>query len=139
MPGTYVHDSIAPTLHSAIAQTGANVTTTGTGVQVNYPGLVRFKAVNTSLAGTALTVDTEIQGSEDDSTYITIAKFDTLIGTDDAETHWVECYVNSKYVRAVTASTSSSADIAVVGLTVTMEEKHYHRNRTAPSATADSA
>lgn len=132
MPGTPVHDSLAAVLHNAVDISSAT-TTTGTGVQVNFPGLVRFKQTSAAITGTSVTCDTEIQTSDAvGGTYVTIAKFDTLVETDDSETHYVEAFVNNKFVRAVTVSAGTTP--VINDLTVTMEELHYRRARSGDSA-----
>lgn len=124
MPGTYVHDSTVTKLHNAVAISTAT-TTTGTGVKVGKPGLVRFKQSTGAITGTSATFDTEIQGSDDDGStdaYVTLGKFDTLTESDDSETHYIVVQLYKKYVRAVTITTGTSPTAAV---TVTMEERHF--------------
>lgn len=124
MPGVPVSDSLAPTLHNAVDIASAT-TTTGTGVYTGVLGLVRIEQTSALIGGTSPTIDTEIQVSDDNSTYTTVAKFDTLTGTDDSETHYIEAYLNKPYVRAVTISggTSPTCD----DLTVKIRDPHYKR------------
>jgi hypothetical protein len=124
MPGTFAHDAGATKLHSAVDVATAT-TTTGDGVQVGRPGWVRFKQTTGAITGADTTLDTTIEGSNDDSTYVPIAKFAQLIVTDDSETHWVSAYVAYDYVRAVSVSAGAAVDVP--DLTVTIEEPHFQR------------
>lgn len=124
MPGTLTHDA-APTKLANAVDISSATTTTGTGVQVDRPGWVQLRMTTAAITGTSVTSNTEIQGSNDDSTYVTIAKFDTLTESDDSETHIVHAYVAWKYLRHETITTGTTP--VVNDLTVTVEEPHYRR------------
>lgn len=132
MPGTLVHDSLAPVLQNGTITT----TTTGSAITVNRPGKARFRLTTGTVASTSnsATLAVEIQAS-DDSAFstgvVSCGQFKSLALSDalsSSLTKYLQAYVYKTYVRAV--STVGGTAPSWGSLKITMEEPNYERTTT---------
>lgn len=98
MPGSLVHDALAPSLQNGTITSN----TTGSGVTVNKPGDCRAKlTIGATVTGTSPTLDVEIQGSNDNSTWVKLGRFAQKTASDASTTSFLELDLYFTYVRAV--------------------------------------
>lgn len=125
MPGQLVRDAKS---HKLIDDATLTTTTTGTAVDVQFPGMVRIEAAVGAFTGTTPTLDIEIQSSND-STFATgvvsHGRFARITDANDERSHWLNAYCNNRYMRAVATvgGTTPSVD-------VTVEVHPPHQDRT---------
>lgn len=133
MPGTLVHDAGQTKLLDAADITSS---TTGSAVQVNRPGLVRFAMTTAAVTGTNPTLAVEIQASDASnfgSGVVSLGLFHTMDDTGATSAIYLTADCQHKYVRA--KYTIGGTDTPTFNdVTVTIEELRYKRTK---SDTAD--
>lgn len=126
--GTYVQDSLAPTLLDAVDLTAAT-DGDGAATRVSWPGDVTFELTIAAVTGTDPTLDVTIEASND-STFATgvvqIAAFPQLTDASANSTKHLTSYVEYDYVRAVTLVGGTSTP-TFNDATLKVRTKHDHR------------
>lgn len=122
MAGTYTHDStVAKLVNGTLTSTA-----TGSAVQVDRPGAVRFLLTTGTVTGTSPTLDVEIQAS-DSATFasgnVSLGKFAQVTASSASRT--LQAYTQKRYVRAV--STVAGTTPSFGSVSVTVEERHFKR------------
>ena len=98
--GTYVRDALGADLVTGITLNAAG-TTTGTAVELSYPGEFQVELVTATVTGTSPTLNVELEHSNvAASGYTSLGRFDA-IGDEDNTTRKMRFYSNKRYVRAV--------------------------------------
>lgn len=128
MPGTLASDALAVVLNSAAIT--SKTTTTGTGVEVAWPGDVQIEMVLGTLTGSAGTADVEIQGSDVSnfgSGVVSYGRFAQFIETATG-TRRMNAYVNKRYMRAVIITAGTT--VTTYTITITVRPEDYQRTPT---------
>lgn len=131
MPGTLASDALAAVLKDATA-IESKTTTTGTGVQVDYPLECEVELNIGTLTGSSGTADVEIQASNASnfgSGVVSLGRFDQYTEADTgAGARYLRVYCAKKYMRAVIITGGSTVTSFVQ--TVTVRPCNYHRTPT---------
>jgi|SRR5579884_2837133 len=141
MPGTLAQDNavqtnlVDPGATPGTAAVSVATSTTGTGMEVDRPGDVRFELVLSSVTGTSPTFDVEIQGSET-STFGSTISYGRFARKTTNGTWWLQARVYSKYVRAVA---TTGGTVTTASGVVTVQERNYERIEAPASSSPDSA
>lgn len=135
MPGTLIHDALAPNLATGVADP-LITTTTSTVITTNRPGQGRVKLTTGTVTSRldSATLSVEIQGS-DSATFasgnVSYGRFAALSGRDALQsslTRYLAVRVYKTYMRAIYTVGGRLPSYARV--TCKLEEPHYLRTGT---------
>jgi hypothetical protein len=134
MPGTYFADAAATNLLTGATLTAGS--TTGTIVQVNWPGHVKLVLTTGTVTGGSPTLAVTLEGDETaDFSGTTTRKLGSFssVGDEDVVTHELNVYCDAKYVRA---SITVGGTGVYTGTTLTMQPPYYMHEKATNSAGA---
>lgn len=124
-PGTYVSDANEANLLAGSTLDSAG-TTTGTAVQVNRPGWVKFLMTTVTVGGSSPTAAVELQGSDSEDFDDDVVTYGVLtFGDVDATTYELNAYVAKAYVRTSVVLGGTNPDYTAA--TARLRPPHYHR------------
>jgi hypothetical protein len=128
--GTYLADANADNLLAGSTLNAAG-TTTGTIVQVNWPGDVKLVLTTSTVTGSTPTLNILIEGDEtadfSGTTTRSYGRFGAVAAESNA-THEMNAYIDSKYVRATVIAGGTSP--VYTGSTLKMQPKFYQHDKT---------
>jgi hypothetical protein len=133
MPGSLVHDALAPSLTTGVT-IPLTATATSTGVEVSKPmdARVRLKTGTVASTGNSATLTVEVQSSNTSdfsAGVVSNGRFALLTGTDAAQSsleRYLDVDIKKRYARAIFTVAGTAPSYG--GLVCEVVTERFHRN-----------